>query len=629
MANGLFPSDSQQSNLLCESLQMPENEARVSPPAPNKIQRGCWTSLRSRFREWDNKWSLELAATALSIASLACIFLTLGIFNGRSLSAWKQPFSLNAVLAILGTVLKGSSMLGVTSALGQLRWNWFNTKNRCLQDFQIFDSASRGPLGSIWLLSQPRLFGLSSIGALVVILALASDSFIQAAVSYPLRPRDVTAAEIPIATNYSLHATNYLNDEFGQEDADPSMKAAIYAAALSHNQSSLPSAVIPICSTGNCTIDTFTTLEVESVCTDQTAQLVIDESNQIYNATWSPGTTSLSLAAGRGLGEFITMRTIAYPGLSNTTGILPISRTFIIAFDGPSTNETDYGPSTPSRFHAYNCTLALAIQGYNATIEQGVLKEIPLERHNTGWVAYSPEKYPGLCPYSCGTVSNTNQLPTERPVSMSPLAYWGISFYLGSDDWEHGLLNGNGKGTVRGRGALGNSTAASSSSSPIASNDGYLYVNWTNDVIKAISDNGVRNVVRTFENIAAAMTQTMRTTAGQVATGTATSLEPYVHVKWGWLVLPLILVVMTGSFVLWTAWQTRRLKVPLWKTDALAVVLHGLNGERWRHVDGAVNGDAKENLKEPVQISEMEEWAKRNHVRLMYDEGDRWRLGVV
>ena len=148
------------------------------------------------------------------------------------------------------------------------------------------------------------------------------------------------------------------------------------------------------------------------------------------------------------------------------------------------------------------------------------------------------------------------------------------------------------------------------------SGGGYLIVYWANDVVKAVSDNGAKNVERTFANIATEMTRAMRMTAGQFATGTATALEPYIHIEWAWLVLPLMVIVAAMAYVAMVGWQTRMLKVRLWKLNALAAILHGLE-ER--------EGDARV----MVKISEMDEWAKRNRSRLGMDEGNGWGLGTV
>ena len=44
-------------------------------------------------------------------------------------------------------------VLSVAAAIGQSKWLWFQDDSRILQDIELFDDASRGPLGSLRMLS--------------------------------------------------------------------------------------------------------------------------------------------------------------------------------------------------------------------------------------------------------------------------------------------------------------------------------------------------------------------------------------------------------------------------------------------------------------------------------------------
>lgn len=71
-------------------------------------------------------------------------------------------------------------LLTVTSAIGQHKWLRFvagpSTK---LHDLQVFDDASRGPLGSFLLLFSIRLKSLAILGSIVTILSLGFDASVQ------------------------------------------------------------------------------------------------------------------------------------------------------------------------------------------------------------------------------------------------------------------------------------------------------------------------------------------------------------------------------------------------------------------------------------------------------------------
>lgn len=58
-------------------------------------------------------WWFELGSVILSIASFIALVLFLRVYEGRSLSEWTLPLSLNAVLAILSAVFKSSMVMPI------------------------------------------------------------------------------------------------------------------------------------------------------------------------------------------------------------------------------------------------------------------------------------------------------------------------------------------------------------------------------------------------------------------------------------------------------------------------------------------------------------------------------------
>ena len=60
---------------------------------------------------------------------------------------------MNAVISFLTTIAKACMVLSVAAAIGQSKWLWFQDDSRILQDIELFDDASRGPLGSLRMLS--------------------------------------------------------------------------------------------------------------------------------------------------------------------------------------------------------------------------------------------------------------------------------------------------------------------------------------------------------------------------------------------------------------------------------------------------------------------------------------------
>ena len=122
-------------------------------PRHKSIQLGRY----DKFLRWMNtKWAFELLSWTLSAACLVWIFLVLYFRQDKSLPSWPFAITINALISILSAIMKTSLLLPVEVAIGQLKWNWFQTRNRPLIDFETYDSATRGPWGSVSLLLRDK-----------------------------------------------------------------------------------------------------------------------------------------------------------------------------------------------------------------------------------------------------------------------------------------------------------------------------------------------------------------------------------------------------------------------------------------------------------------------------------------
>jgi hypothetical protein len=93
------------------------------------------------------------------------------------------------------------------------------------------------------------------------------------------------------------------------------------------------------------------------------------------------------------------------------------------------------------------------------------------------------------------------------------------------------------------------------------------------------------------------------------AIGTAWKMETFIHVRWGWLILPILVVLMGVAFLLSAIIRTRRLAV--WKSSILAILFHGLGEQHTRQAQGLI---------------EMEGTAKGIRVRLKRTREGGWGL---
>ena len=138
------------------------------------------------------------------------------------------------------------------------------------------------------------------------------------------------------------------------------------------------------------------------------------------------------------------------------------------------------------------------------------------------------------------------------------------------------------------------------------------------DVLFKSSDLGT-----TFANMAASITNNMRASSDGALTlsGQSGRYETLLHVRWPWVILPAVLIFAGAFFLLISMLEARRDAVPLWKSSALATLMHGLDS------------DLRDVLKKATLLSHMEREAESVKVQLLasdhggpdtlfqYDEG--------
>lgn len=131
------------------------------------------------FQDW---WLWEILSALIAILSSTLIVVILIIFDSSALPDWPSVFTvgciilrcspstktencvkINSTISFLAVIAK----LAITSALGasisQSKWLWYRQEEpRPLTDLQIFEDASKGPLGALAL-----LFGLKARSALI------------------------------------------------------------------------------------------------------------------------------------------------------------------------------------------------------------------------------------------------------------------------------------------------------------------------------------------------------------------------------------------------------------------------------------------------------------------------------
>lgn len=147
------------------------------------------------------RWMFELLSwfvSALCMAGVVAIHVHL---KDQAISLPRSNMLLT-LSNVLGKIASAALIVPTSEALGQLKWNWFHN-SKAMWDFEIFDRASRGPLGAVMLLFRTRGRSLAAFGALIIVLLLAIDTFFQQVVELPERwALEDGASKLPVVLRY-------------------------------------------------------------------------------------------------------------------------------------------------------------------------------------------------------------------------------------------------------------------------------------------------------------------------------------------------------------------------------------------------------------------------------------------
>lgn len=387
-----------------------------------------------------------------------------------------------------------------------------------------------------------------------------------------------------------------------REEASPGLAAAVYRGFYAHDPRD---AVSFTCSTGNCTWPVFTSLSVCSACHDVSDRVVVrgrngsdlgnikvhgfhTEGHYITHALPYVNLTNLARAtyvglSGRGrapiqadmmAAAYMSAAALSNPGWTLTFGEL---NTMIVAV-GLIRAEPAYAnhskPWNQTRSTATECALYLCTNAYRSEVSGGKLKEEVVaswsdrvpgtyyprsgESESGSWAAY--EEYTNYSLDTGGAYYALDDLQLQIPPAEAekhrlpadaPLLFNVTQNTLGSllpflaDFFQDPLVYGE------------------SEIGPIISQTLY---------------SSADNLTATFAGAAAAMSRWIRDNTGAAApAGGQAAWVLHIRVRWPYVTLPVLVVLLGGGFVALSVAETRRRRLPPWKTDVLATLTHSLD----------------------------------------------------
>ncbi|KAF6816773.1 hypothetical protein CPLU01_13755 [Colletotrichum plurivorum] len=209
-------------------------------------------------------WWSEVVWCALSVACIATLVSVVSVYNHKPLPEWPLGLTLNTVIAFISTICRTAFVVPVMEGLSQSKWNWFKRYGpRPLEDFQIFDEASRGPWGSLKLLLTMKGRLIAVLSAAVLVTGIATSTVTQSVVTYPTRQVLAEGASTPLTKRNDKYAWATANMQFIGITMYPVYQAVLKGLATP------PAEEVPYyqasCSTGMCTWPAFSSL---AICVD-------------------------------------------------------------------------------------------------------------------------------------------------------------------------------------------------------------------------------------------------------------------------------------------------------------------------------------------------------------------------
>ncbi|KAK9779627.1 hypothetical protein SCAR479_03693 [Seiridium cardinale] len=415
-------------------------------------------------------------------------------------------------------------------------------------NFATFDSASRGPLGSLNLfhLWRPRsltILPLVYTASLVTISALAMGPCAQQVINIQVNNKrmweDVNSTisvSYKYDNNYAKDGTYLTIEKNGSTGfalaytfvVEPNMKGAFYGGYYNLGFSSFDLN----CPSSDCAWLLFTSFGICSSCLDVSNTTQINETNpDLANPPaylQTPGGWYISMNGYDKVAAKANSSSAFFPKWNNLEANIV---SFVIAQTAGYFIERKYNVTECSiNWQIEHFSPIIRSRKYRSGLSKDNIQEVFLRLRKYHWIG------PGLL---TANGNGGNDSSSSTPVGQ---AGFNVNIY------DHLALSGFLAKILTFQGEKEDDYFASG-----------------------------ENVVFTAANIADIMTsKILMSSPGTVAQGTMWHSESILKIRWAWLVLPLTLVAMSALLLVSTILATKRLHAPLWKSCPLPFLYHGI-----------------------------------------------------
>ncbi|KGO74829.1 Protein of unknown function DUF3176 [Penicillium italicum] len=501
--------------------------------------------LQSQPFFWGASWTLEILSCLVSALFLVAIILVLYEFDGKPVPDWPYGITLNALVSVLSTVMKACMAFIVCEGLSQLKWSWFSNSNK-LSDLALLDAASRGTAGAFIALLRFVPRHLVTFGCVILVLAAATDPFIQQVIAIQERSLQAAGRSSIQVCNASLYTDYGMGAGPGLNKVPLSTMGAIYSGLFQEQSPSGKNAIME-CATGNCTFSPYQSLSFCSRCSNITDSLSMSK-----KLTGSYYSYNYNLPNGFSFNTAINTNTMI-----NTTTYQPLIKldTTDLAVILNFTAITASGYGTPPDVSATECTLYYCIDTYHAAVNNGVFTETVISQDGK---SNSTSDYSAFGKNVAITPDTCYVNGTRRENKATPECTYEVNYL--------------------------STLAMSNSVSPLLIGEGSRPMSnrpsWSSDTTEAIygTYGNYSDIDSVFKSLVSSLAIHARSkVCNSLKEGTAWKTESYVHVRWPWMIFPIVLVLLSFLFLIITVFHTRRQYI--WKSSPLALLFSELRIE--------------------------------------------------
>ena len=569
-------------------------------------------------------WCWELVAAAISIALFAAVVTVLKVYDGHALPQLPGDITLNTAISLIAAVSKTALLLVASAFMSQYKWLWIHKRSRKLQELQAFDEASRGPWGALTLLQHSRI-SVASLGALIMLLTLGFDPFIQQLITTPQRDLSFEAGSTAVSRASTFNQSVLLaayetrNDTLTRLDGfNPYIKLQMTVSNGASSQGHIDD-FAPSCPTANCTWPSFKSLGICSTCIN-----VTEYARKNWSCQDGPSSTISGLIGNNRTCSYnlpnsaFSYEYEIFPGDSNgnytevdgelrlniwTTSTLNTTfsdNTFLLVSRVALENTADLvpGPAREQVLEATECALAMCVEEHELSITLGIMSHKVTSTEQPFSMKVDPSS----------TIRATYYDVKSAEIDKVTYSVDGINTLFAVIQDINSTLNGNITAeytSVSNPGSAVQYDGSTIPSSPLATSF-FAGLNFT----------------QTVENMVTSLSQYIRSLSQDTIVGRAHQVEIYVHVKWDFIAFPVVLVVGGVALLAIAIIQTNQNGLEVWKSSSLPLWFHGpqTNG------GGVV---ASENRLDRVNtLLEMEGVAEQTLVSLVKldGEGGAWKL---